>query len=246
MSTTKKDQLLEDIVTLGQAGPQMSDADVETIMEKIPRFFRAHCTEAGYDKKKVNAVVTKFRDSGRRTPPTSAFSMKGPGRPKNGADGNRTLRWKLPSDHKFYAVKRDAELVEIKYYLEALSFEEAPEIEHPGAAGAFTWLLGHELRSGEYKDPILLRSPNFKVFLQTPRLMTSGHLVPLARGGKHQPDNTYLMLDRANTMQNDLTFDEFMAVIDDILNRQRGEGVIPSSKNLPSNQFLEGVASAVK
>lgn len=246
MNGEEKTQLLEDIVLLGQVGPEMGDADVDALMERVPRLFRLICKEAGYDQKKIQAVITKFRDSGRRSPPRSAFSKKGPGRPKDGKDGNRANRWELQSDHKYYATKRDAQLVEIKYYLQALSFEEAPTVDHPGAAGAFTWLLGHELKSGEYNDPILLRTPNFKVFLQKPRLMTSGHLVPLARGGMHQPGNTYLMLDRANTMQNDLTFDEFMAVIDDILRRQGSESIFPDSKNLPSDQFLEGIASTVE
>lgn len=236
----------ENLVALGNLGSSMSDADVDSIMETVTKYFRLVCRRVGYADQQATAVVTKFRDSGRRSPPTVQFSRTGPGRPKDAADGNRANRWTLPSDHKYFATKRDAELVEIKYFLQALSFEEAPTLLHPGMRTAYIWLLGHELGPGEYLDPIMLRSPHFPAFMQTPRLITSGHLQPLARGGYHDMHNTFLMLDRSNTLQNDLTFDEFLALISDILVRQGEIGVVPDPADLPSNQFLEEVLGAGK
>jgi hypothetical protein len=235
--------LAKEVVELGERGDSMTDADVDALMERIPKLFRRLCVDAGLPKKQVTAVVTKFRDSGRRSPPTAVFSSVGPGRPQNADDGNRANRWALPSDHKYYAPMREAKLVEIKYFLQSLCFVDAPEVPNPDARDAFAWLLGHELTPGAYLDPIMLRAMNFKAFLNFPRLATSGHLVPLARGGRHEPSNTFLMLDRSNTLQNDLTFDEFFALVDDVLTRQAEIGVFPDPNELPSNEFLEGAIS---
>ena len=239
MAQSDVSSTLDALVELGTLGPGMSDSDVDALIEIVPKVFRAVCLDAGYDKKEITSVTTKFRDSGRRSPPTSAFSRRGPGRPQDAADGNRANRWTLPSDHRYYATKRDATLVEIKYYLQSLSFSDAPVLPKPDAPTAFVWLLGHELLPGEYLDPIMLRTPSFPDFMKNPRVITSGHLTPLARGGRHEPGNTFLMLDRSNTLQNDLTLEEFLALIDDILARQQAIGVTPDPLNLPPNEFLE-------
>lgn len=224
-------------------GPSSADGDVTAVMEVMPPFFRATVIGAGHTKPSVDKVVTKFRDAGRRTPPTKQFSSVGPGRPQNAADGNRTLRWLLPSGHKYFATKRDAELVEIRYYLQALSLDDAPRIEDSQIRNAFWWLLNHEVAPGEYRDPILLRPISFKEFLRNPGTMTSGHFIPLNRGGRHEPSNTFLMLARSNTMQNDLTFDEFLAVIADIQLRQAAIGNVADPSKMPTDQFLEGIVS---
>lgn len=223
----------------------MSDADVEALMERVPTVFRTVSREAGYDPGSVNKVVTKFRDAGRRSPPTSAFSRIGPGRPQSAADGNRANRWELPSDHKYFAEKRVAQLVEIRYFLQALSLRGAPPLKYDRATSAFIWLLGHELRPGAYLDPIMVREIDFSAFLNDPKTLTSGHLVPLARGGYHEPNNTYLMLSRSNILQNDLTFSEFLALIDDILIRQADFGILPSPEEVPTHGFLEGTTGDV-
>lgn len=246
MVSISLDHLISEVVELGELGDNMTDSDVDALMERIVPAFRGLCTRDQVQKTTANKVITKFRDAGRRSPPTAVFSSVVPGRPQNAADGNRANRWELPSDHKYYSTKRDSQLVEIKYYLQALSFLGAPLILHPDARTAFTWLLGHELTPGAYSDPIMLRTIDFGNFLSQPRLVTSGHLIPLDRGGYHEPRNTFLMLDRSNTLQNNLTFDEFLALISDILRRQSDIGVVPNSDYLPSNEFLEGAVGKVK
>ncbi len=231
--------LIRDVADLGALGPSMSDLDVDAIMERVPNLFRAVVAAAGYPRRSVTAIVTKFRDSGRRSAPTALFSSIRPGRPQNAADGNRANRWTLPSDHKYYATKRNAQLVEIKYFLQALSFSDAPVLADASARSAFHWLLGHEVSPGAYLDPIMRRELNFAAFMAKPRSVTSGHFVPLARGGRHEPENTFLMLDRSNTLQNDLKFDEFLALVDDILRRQAEIGIFPDPHELPSDEFLE-------
>lgn len=232
-------ELASQIAQLGALGPSMSDLDVDALMERVPALFRQVSTAVGYPKRRVDAIVTKFRDSGRRSAPTQVFSSIGPGRPQNAADGNRANRWTLPSGHKYFASKRDAQLVEIKYFFQALSFEGAPSLADPSVCTAFIWLLGHEIAPNAYLDPIMRRELNFEAFVALPRVVTSGHFVPLARGGRHEPDNTFLMLDRSNTLQNDLKFDEFLALVDDILRRQAEIGILPDPDELPSDEFLE-------
>lgn len=217
----------------------MSDLDVDALMERIPPLFRALCADERHPDRRVAAVVTKFRDSGRRSAPTRVYSTIGPGRPQNAADGNRANRWTLPTDHRYHASKRDAQLVEIKYFLQSLSFGGAPETDIGELRTAFIWLLGHEIAPGAYLDPIMRRDLHFGQFLGNPRMITSGHFVPLARGGRHEYENTFLMLDRSNTLQNDLRFEEFLALADDILRRQSEIGIFPDSAELPSDEFLE-------
>ena len=233
-------QLLTATAELGALGPSMSDSDVDALMERVPNVFRGVVsTDHRFTAKQRKAIVTKFHDSGRRSPPTRSFSSIGPGRPQTGADGNRISRWLLPSDQRYYATKRDAQLVEIKYFLQALSFEGAPPIEDVELRTAFFWLLDHEVSPGAYLDPIMRRPFEFEAFMASPRIVTSGHFVPLARGGRHEPANTFLMLDRSNTLQSDLKFGEFLALIDDIVRRQAEIGIFPDPDELPADEFLE-------
>lgn len=211
----------------------MSDSDVTFIMEGIPRLFRALVDDPDAGK-----IVTKFRDAGRRTPPTAAFSSTVAGRPQNAADGNRANRWEVPSDHRFYATKRDAELVEIKYYLQTLSMVGAP-LTLPEFRPAWYWLLGHEVAPGRYLDPILLRSIPLPAFLRDRRLVQSGHYIPLARGGRHEYANTFLMLQRSNSLQGDLTFEELIAFLDDILTKQAEVGVTPNPADFPLDRVFQ-------
>lgn len=223
----------------------MSDADVDALMERVPALFKAMAKDAGYSEAAIRRVTTKFRDAGRRSPPTQAFSSRVAGRPQDAADGNRANRWTLPTDHKFYATKRDAQLVEIRYYLQALCMAGAPSFHDPRAATAFVWLLSHELRPGEYKDPIMLRPIGFAQFMAKPTGIQSGHYVPLARGGRHDVGNTFLMLARSNSLQSDLTFAEFLSLIDDIVKRQIDAGTVIDPNEVPSDALLEEAEGVV-
>lgn len=240
---SKQQQQLENLTrvasSLGLKGETMTDEDVYSLMEVLPKIFTIVCKRDGYNP---TAIKTKLRDAGRRSAPSAAFSKIIAGRPQNGNDGNRQSRWLLPSDDKQYATRRTASLVEIKYYLQVLSMDNAPEIESPDFQNAFHWLTSHRIAPGEYLDPIMVRKFDFAEFAKKPRLVHSGHLVPLARGGKHEPSNTFLMLGRSNTLQGDLTFEELLALIDNILSLQKSVyGVEPSAQNMPTEQFLDEV-----
>ncbi len=139
--------------------------------------------------------------------------LRVPGLPQDGADGNRQTRWLLPEDHKFYADERDATLVELRYFLQALSMRGAPCVVDGDALNSWGWLLEGSFGDGEYLDPVKLIPINFDEFFATPRLVTSGHLVPLDRGGRHQPHNTFLTLKESNDLQGNLTLDELLESI---------------------------------
>lgn len=226
---------------LGELGEAMNDGEVTRLLETCIQTFRLVCKQASVPSRHISGVVAKFRDAGRRSPPTIVFSSVGPGRPQNAADGNRTNRWLLPGDHKFFATKRDAELVEIRFYLQTLSMSGSPLSGPQSLRTAFTWLLGHDLAPGAYVDPIMLIDIEFDEFIEDRRRVESGHYIPLARGGRHLYDNTFLMLKRSNAMQSDLTFDELLALIDDILRRQAALGVLPNAEHLPRHDLIERV-----
>jgi len=55
----------------------------------------------------------------------------------------------MPVDHKFYANEIDATLVEVKYYLQALSMKESPLCKEYKIDLIFTpWLVRHPVSSG--------------------------------------------------------------------------------------------------
>lgn len=105
---------------------------------------------AGFSEKEVKAMHTKFNDAGRRSAPWKAFSQKVPGRPQDGKDGNRMNRWLFNTDHKQYATEKDATMVQIRYYLQALSMNSAPALPLPELKTAFQWLAGHVIEPGAY------------------------------------------------------------------------------------------------
>ena len=180
---------------------------------------------AGFSDKSVKAMHTKFNDAGRRSAPWKAFSSKVPGRPQDGSDGNRINRWLLPKKHKFYATEKDATLVQIRYYLQMLSMEGAPCLPDKRLEPAFVWLAGHDIRAGLYEDPIQLIPISLKAFLDNPRGITSGHLIPLDRNGRHVPDNAFLMLHRSNQLQGNMTLEELLELMTKILKRHQKRGV---------------------
>ena len=101
--------------------------------------------------------------------------------------------------HKFYATERDASLLEVRYYLQALSMSNAPRLPREDTGERMAWLTGHVVPPGQYLDPIQLVPIDFNEVIADPRLIHSGHLIPLNRAGRHVPANAYLMLARVTS-----------------------------------------------
>jgi hypothetical protein len=198
---------ISDAIGLAKKGQNLTDDEVESLRRASRKVFR-HALR-GSDPKQVNALLTKFHDAGPRSAPTRAFSKTVPGRPQNGADGNRVNRWHLPPGDPQFATRRDGTLVEIRYILQALSMEGAPAL---GAGWAEAWAFlvpeQHQVAPGKFRDPIQGVAVALDDVLQNPRLVTSGHLKPLAEGGQHVPDNCSLMLQRSNVLQGSATLQE--------------------------------------
>ncbi len=222
-----------ELVRLANRAGRLSDEEVDRLIDLFPQFFRKLHTAAGHPDTPVRALTTKFRDAGRRSAPWRPVSGRVAGRPQDGADGNRINRWLLPVDHKQYATRRDATLVEVKYYLQALSFEGSPPVPHDGFADAWQWLVDHPALPGAYLEPVQLRPVRTKEVLEDPRSITSGHLRPLDRGGRHVPANTFLILSRSNQMQGNMTVDEFLLLSAEIVYRHRGNGTFPEHARVP-------------
>ena len=161
----------------------ISPQNVRIVISDITRVFVQSLLAAGYDPRQITRVTTKFRDAGRRSPPWQPASKKVPGRPQDGADGNRRLRWLFPRDHKFYANEIDATLSEVKYYLQALSMTGAPDLPPNSIQDCFTWLAGHRVAPGEYFNPIQLIPIHLPEVVKNTRATKSGHLIPLIVGG---------------------------------------------------------------
>ncbi|MBD2487770.1 hypothetical protein [Aulosira sp. FACHB-615] len=196
---------------------EISEVKVRILITLITSFFKKHLLSAKYEDKKIQALITKFRDAGRRSAPWKPTSERVPGRPQDGADGNRRLRWLFEPDHKFYANEVDATLVEIKYFLQTLSMAEAPTLPVDSIQESFIWLLGHPIEPGMYLDPIQLVPIEFSQLINTPKTIQSGHLIPLDRGGRHTPDNTFLMLDRSNQIQGNQTLEELLQLMERVV-----------------------------
>jgi hypothetical protein len=209
----------ERLAQLAEKGQEITAIETREIIKLIPSLFKEHLISNGVDPRKAQALVTKFRDAGRRSAPWKAFSTRIPGRPQDGADGNRINRWLLPKNHKFYADEKTATLVEIKYFLQTLSMEGAPSVPDFAFQKNFKWLVGHDVAPGEYYDPVLLEKVSFAEVVNEPRVITSGHIFPLDRGGTHTPENTFLMLKQSNDLQGNKTLPELLVMIEGILRR---------------------------
>lgn len=201
---------------------EMSDNEARVLIKIIKCIFEEAAFATGYQEKEVRALTTKFRDAGRRSAPWKPTSSRVPGRPQDGSDGNRINRWLMPTDHKFYANEVDATLVEIKYYLQALSMKGAPCTQKYGISNIFTpWLVRHEVKPGTYADPVQRFILDFQSFIKDPRTLQSGHLDPLDRDGRHVPDNTYLMLYRSNQIQGNMKMDELIELMSRIVEEHK-------------------------
>jgi hypothetical protein len=74
---------------------------------------------------------------------------------------------------------------------------------------------------GAYLDPIQLIPIDFETFLSNRTFVQSGHLIPLDRGGRHIPSNTFLMLARSNQLQGNQTLDELIELMSQIVLRHQ-------------------------
>lgn len=51
------------------------------------------------------------------------------------------------------------------------------------------------------------------------KIIQSGHIFPLDRGGRHHPSNTFLMLARSNQLQGNLSVEELLDLMKSILEK---------------------------
>jgi hypothetical protein len=213
-------QTINKILIFSESKTEISAENAQLLIKHIKKIFdEIMCKK--YPEREVRRLTTKFRDAGRRSAPWRPTSSRVPGRPQDGSDGNRINRWLLPPDHKFYADEKTACLVEIRYYLMALSFKNAPPVNNKLFEKSFKWLLENDVKPDNYLDPIQLISIDMDDVIGEARLIQSGHLFPLDRGGKHEPNNTFLMLARSNQLQGNLSVDELLKLMEQIINRHK-------------------------
>lgn len=196
----------------------ISEQNVKRLYKGSRDVFRYLMRQAQYDDRVITALLTKYNDAGPRSAPWKPVSSRVPGRPQDGKDGNRIQRWQLPENHKFYSTLVDGTLVAVKYIFQTLSMTGAPETPHSVSA-AMRWLLGHPIQPGAFRDPVQLIEVRLQDVLEDPRLITSGHIQPLDRGGRHLPENTSLLLKSSNDLQGNNTIDELLEMIKGILVR---------------------------
>lgn len=213
-----KDNIFLEIFRLSQKKFDISPEEAQALIKLIRSVFD-EAMGSKYCKRDVLRLTTKFRDAGRRSAPWKPTSSKVPGRPQDGSDGNRINRWLLPTDHKFYADEATACLVEIKYYLQALSFKNSPVISNTQFQKSFNWLLGTSVLPGNYLDPIQLIPIDMDEVIADAKIIQSGHIFPLDRGGRHHPSNTFLMLARSNQLQGNLSVEELLDLMKSILEK---------------------------
>ena len=216
---TKFEQQIHNLITLSKLGYDINEEQARILIRDISNMFTFLCINFGYDARQVLRVTTKMRDAGRRSPPWKPTSSRVPGRPQDGSDGNRIKRWLLELDHKFYANEITATLVEVKYYLQLLSMNNAPPLPENTIQNCFNWLIEHEVGVGKYLDPIQLIPISLAVIMEDAKAIQSGHLHPLDRGGRHEPRNAFLMLHRSNQLQGNLTVEELINLMNQIVIR---------------------------
>lgn len=210
---------LQQIEQIANKKEGISIEEVRQLITLVTAIFTELCVVHNYDARQILRVKTKLRDAGRRSPPWKATSSRVPGRPQDGSDGNRILRWKLELGHKFHADEMTATLTEIKYYLQLLSMDNAPPLPENSIQTCFNWLIEHDVVPGNYLDPIQLIPISLDEIIQDARTIQSGHLHPLDRGGKHEPKNAFLMLFRSNQIQGNLTVEELINLMAEIVKR---------------------------
>lgn len=226
MPKDKKDTIKESvslIESIAKKKQKLSVEEVRVLISEITKLTKILLVSSGFPTRDVTRLTTKLRDAGRRSPPWTPYSGRVPGRPQDGADGNRRSRWLFPKTHKFYADEITATLVEVKYYLQVLSMTNAPKLPKGAFDGTFNWLVKHKISPGAYLDPIQLIPIDLRVILGELRSLHSGHIAPLDRGGKHEPANTFLVYARSNQLQGNLTLSELLDLMKRILDKHRSE-----------------------
>lgn len=213
------DKYLQNIRELATYSYTIDEVRVRLLIRDVSYVFRSLCITHGFSDKCITQLTTKLRDAGRRSPPWKPTSSRVPGRPQDGSDGNRITRWLLPEGHKFHANEINATLVEVKYYLQLLSMNGAPALPENSIQNSFSWLVEHPIAPGYYLDPIQLVPISLADVLANTRAIQSGHLHPLDRGGRHVPHNAFLMLHRSNQLQGNLTLEELISLMNEIVKR---------------------------
>ncbi len=211
--------LIQELIVLAAKQTALNNVEAQRLVKKIKELFDSLMSDANYPERDVRRITTKFRDAGRRSAPWKPASSKVPGRPQDGSDGNRINRWLMDPTHKFYADEVTACLVEVKYYLQALSMNDAPELPDETLKDAFIWLVGHKIEPGTFRDPIQLEPVSISAILHDARLIQSGHIHPLDRDGRHEANNATLMLARSNQIQGNQTVEELFQLMNAILER---------------------------
>ena len=150
------DNIYDKLIELANKQNNITVEEVREFIKLTKQLFEKVLLDSGFEERQITRVTTKFRDAGRRSAPWKPTSSRVPGRPQDGADGNRINRWLMQPDHKFYADEITATLVEIKYYYQALSMNNAPELKNDKLQNSLIWLLGHRVEPGLYLDPIQL------------------------------------------------------------------------------------------
>jgi len=214
-------QKYQELINISKKEDSLTIAEAQKFLTLTRELFRKLLINSGYNSIELKPLIKKINDAGRRTPPWKTFSTIVMGRPQNGRDGNRTQRWFLPPDHKFYADEKTATLIEVKFYFQALSMKNAPEIPNNELKDSIVWLLGHKLEPGNYLDPIQLIPIDLNQVLEDASIIQSGHLIPLDRGGHNKPNNTFFMLKISNSLQGNQTLDELLELIEEILKRHK-------------------------
>lgn len=239
--------LADAVVEIAEKGRGLSVEDVRLLLKRVRTLFQTAAIQAGLDEDQIKKLSAKFRDAGRRSAPWKAFSTTVPGRPQDGADGNRINRWELPEGHKFYADEITATLVEIKFFLHALAMDGAPEIAHERFQRVFVpWLVEHRVVPGDYIEPIQLISVDLPTIIADRRRITSGHIIPLDReGGTHTPENCFLIFGRSNQLQGNMTVPELLTLADELVARHKANGTFPASPEVPSEGLVKGGEAAL-
>ena len=215
------EKLFNRLLELSKKEEKISVDEARELISLTKQLFENFMLAAGHDKRQIIRLTTKFRDAGRRSAPWEKASSKVLGIPQDGADGNRINRWLMDKNHKFYADEITATLVEVKYYYQALSMRNAPSLNHQELQESMVWLVGHKIEPDIYLDPIQLIPIDLNEIIQNARLIQSGHLLPLDRGGRHEPKNAFLMLKVSNALQGNLTLEELLTLMEQIVNRHK-------------------------
>jgi hypothetical protein len=240
-------RLIESINATARKRESMSVEDVLGLLEKVRQLTRTTMVEAGYDAVQVKKLCDKFRDAGRRSAPWRQASSIVPGRPQTGADGNRINRWLMDKNHKYYADTITATLVEIKFFLQALSFDGAPLIDNEEFQHVFTpWLVEKPVLPNTYVEPIQLIPIDLQTILEDRRLITSGHIVPLDKGGRHVPENVFLVYSRSNQLQGNMTLDELLKLAERLVEEHKARGTFPSARKMPPEGLVKSGSTCVK